>query len=234
MCLSRHITHLHKITTRAYYDTYVKQVNEGLCKFCNGGVTFNSIGQGYAMACKNCYSLIAKEKRNKLRNDLVKFETFKQKVSENQKNIWKKRRLKKHKPYGWWKTQSIEQKQRIQLKIIMTTLGLSEKDIQITFPYNPEEFKNYRNDVNTYTRKTYNLFRNNIDPKNLRGSNWQLDHKFSVKAGFLLDIPPSLIAHYTNLEIIPRRNNAVKNMRCSVSQITMLTNAFKNILGWNI
>jgi hypothetical protein len=92
MALSRHITHSHNMKIRIYYDDYVINGNKGLCKFCkNGPTTFNNLGKGYAVSCIECNSLMAIEKREKLRNDVEKFDKFISKVKRNQKNIWKGR-----------------------------------------------------------------------------------------------------------------------------------------------
>lgn len=56
----------------------------------------------------------------------------------------------------------------------------------------------------------------------LRGKNgkpgaFQLDHKISISYGFLHNIPPDIIGHFCNLEMIPWESNVKKNFRCSIS-----------------
>ena len=41
--LTYHITHIHKITKKDYYDTYLKTENEGLCKYCGNQTKFYKI-----------------------------------------------------------------------------------------------------------------------------------------------------------------------------------------------
>lgn len=37
----------HKISSKDYYDTYIKQKDEGICKICKGPTPFRGINQGY-------------------------------------------------------------------------------------------------------------------------------------------------------------------------------------------
>lgn len=38
--LTYHITHIHKITKKDYYDTYLKIENDSLCKYCGNQIKF--------------------------------------------------------------------------------------------------------------------------------------------------------------------------------------------------
>lgn len=63
---------------------------------------------------------------------------------------------------------------------------------------------------------------NSLHNSHLRGhsrdqSAFSLDHKFSIKAGFLQNIPPFIIGHISNLEFIPNKENSRKRDKCSVS-----------------
>ena len=46
-----HVKRIHHITVKDYYDTYIKQPNEGLCINCGKPTTFYSMTQGYAQTC---------------------------------------------------------------------------------------------------------------------------------------------------------------------------------------
>lgn len=46
---------------------------------------------------------------------------------------------------------------------------------------------------------------------------FQLDHKFSIVQGFLNNIPPFIIGHISNLEMLPSRLNNSKGSNCSIS-----------------
>ena len=91
-------------------------------------------------------------------------------------------------------------------------------------------FENYRNDwewlfeskedyfifVRALTEKNYDLFKNRINPKNLKRS-WKanhLDHIYSVSQGFKDRINPFWIAHPCNLQMLKARENKKKNAKC--------------------
>ena len=51
--LSSHLRQTHKIKSQKYYDTYLKQENEGTCLTCNNKTTFQNIKNGYAKFCSS-------------------------------------------------------------------------------------------------------------------------------------------------------------------------------------
>lgn len=59
-----------------------------------------------------------------------------------------------------------------------------------------------------------------------RSTFWHLDHIFSVKQGFLLDVEPEIIASPVNLRIISRSQNCSKQDRCDIT-LEKLCNEYK-------
>ena len=51
---------------------------------------------------------------------------------------------------------------------------------------------------------------------------YHLDHKFSIIEGFKQNIPPYIIGHINNLEMITGRNNLVKNRKCSIDKDVLI------------
>ena len=51
--LSSHLRQTHKIKSREYYDTYLKQENDGTCLTCNNKTIFQNIKNGYAKFCSS-------------------------------------------------------------------------------------------------------------------------------------------------------------------------------------
>lgn len=51
--LSSHLRQTHKIKSQEYYDTYLKQENDGICLTCNNKTTFQNIKNGYAKFCSS-------------------------------------------------------------------------------------------------------------------------------------------------------------------------------------
>jgi hypothetical protein len=74
----------------------------------------------------------------------------------------------------------------------------------------------YRNRVAVRTERTYNLFKEEINPQNLpRGKcgvpgAWQLDHITSVREGFEKRIPVEVISAKGNLQMLPWLENVRK------------------------
>lgn len=70
--------------------------------------------------------------------------------------------------------------------------------------------------VRALTERNYNLFKSQINPKNLKRS-WKanhLDHIYSVSQGFKDGINPFWIAHPSNLQMLKARENKKKNAKC--------------------
>ena len=63
--------------------------------------------------------------------------------------------------------------------------------------------------INSEKRSGYN--QGNDDP-------YQLDHQFSISKGFENSIPPYIIGHICNLEMLPSKINARKSSQCSISK----------------
>jgi len=81
------------------------------------------------------------------------------------------------------------------------------------------EYKMYLHKVQTLTRKTYALYEDEINPlkhprrrAGVEGA-YHLDHIISIRHGFDNDIPPDVIAHKDNLQMMPWRDNIVKGKK---------------------
>lgn len=80
--------------------------------------------------------------------------------------------------------------------------------------------------------KTITMYRNNIqfiNPNNLKRGikSYHIDHKFSLKQGYLLGLPIEVITHPVNLEMIYYKDNLVKQDTCSISIEELLNNILK-------
>tara|TARA_R110000868_G_scaffold401767_1_gene677424 strand:- start:1289 stop:1873 length:585 start_codon:yes stop_codon:yes gene_type:complete len=82
----------------------------------------------------------------------------------------------------------------------------------------------YKNTVDRITRESWIYHYNKINPNNLsRGCEYELDHMYSKHQGFLNNVPPEVIGHYSNLQMIPRRSNRVKYNKCSITLEDLFT-----------
>jgi len=86
--LSKHIRDTHKdIKIKKYYDTYLKKEGEGMCIGCGNVTNFVNINVGYHKMCSS-RKCACTYNRAKLKKDPIKFETFRNNVSNNMKHLW--------------------------------------------------------------------------------------------------------------------------------------------------
>ena len=96
----------------------------------------------------------------------------------------------------------------------------------------PKELKSawdlYKEKVENITTRNWKKHHSKINPNNLpRGQEYELDHKFSKTEGFLNNVPPEVIGHYANLELISKNENRSKRTKCSIT-LTALYEAIKS------
>jgi len=87
----------------------------------------------------------------------------------------------------------------------------------------PKESKSdwefYREQVTNFTSLSWKFYQHLINPAGLiRGKEYELDHMFSITEGFLQEIPPEIIGHFANLELIPKETNRTKRTKCSITK----------------
>lgn len=264
--LSKHITNNHKIKIKDYYDSYIKQPDEGACKYCNNPTRFCGI-DGYKLLCisSDCRSKAAKDRRKSMREDVEKQRKFAEKVKQNQTEIWKKRKetgedkkifektgkttsdncsnmtieerrekfgwinklsqeqrqqkidtLLKTGAHLWWKTSTTEQRKRCVSKRTATMIQSNIELVELV-KSNSGNWVLYREVVDRLSNASYFINKDIIDPDGIRGKEWHLDHKYSVKAGFINNVDPRIIANIHNLQLIKGSENSKKGMRCSIT-----------------
>ena len=62
---------------------------------------------------------------------------------------------------------------------------------------------------------------------------WSIDHKYSIKQGFLNKIDPQIIGSIINLEIIKLYENSIKHSKCSIELDKLISEYnlfYKNII----
>jgi len=71
--LVNHILHSHKyISTKEYYDKFLKKKNEGFCKVCNKRTTFYTMVRGYATFCSGACANKDPSVRKKIESTCIK------------------------------------------------------------------------------------------------------------------------------------------------------------------
>jgi hypothetical protein len=81
-----------------------------------------------------------------------------------------------------------------------------------------DEFAKYKNLVNRYTNESLLFYKDLIENIDLRSFDFHLDHKYSIKMGFINDIDAKIIGSIINLEIIPSQINNSKRANCSITK----------------
>lgn len=85
----------------------------------------------------------------------------------------------------------------------------------------------YKRKVDKLTKQTYKLYKKEIDPYNLRSRDYHLDHKYSIKDGFINEIPAEIISSKYNLQIISASENSSKQSKSKIT-IEELYKKYKN------
>jgi hypothetical protein len=77
------------------------------------------------------------------------------------------------------------------------------------------EFLLYSDKVRKLTEKTFK--HEYIDNKELRGKGYHLDHKLSIRSGYDQGVPPEMVAHVCNLEMVSSEYNASKGAKSTLT-----------------
>lgn len=73
----------------------------------------------------------------------------------------------------------------------------------------------YMLEVENHTKDSWYYSYSRINPDGLeRGKEYHLDHIYSRKAGYDNNIPPNIIGHWTNLRLLPAKENNGKSSDC--------------------
>ena len=140
-------------------------------------------------------------------------------IKKKQKNHHRNINYLKEKYPDAWREIYLEVSEKYRKR--MEELGIwIEKDII-------DDFKKYKSLVNRYTDKSLLFYSDLVENLELRSREFQLDHKYSIKMGFINNIPPEIIGSIVNLEILPAKLNNSKKEKCSISK-NQLLQEYKN------
>lgn len=233
---------------RKVYHYINKIIDIPSCKSCNGEVKYARIKDGYRSYCSDKCVKSSEEYYEKwLKSVSVKMEIAQEKrkktleskygefyndiIQNNRKNSMKKK-------YG------------VSNSFQILEIKKKRKDVLLE-KYNDENFNNPDKTRKTRIKngtqindeiidgfidykkivmnKTLTIYRNNqklINPQNLKRSkkDYHLDHLFSIKQGFLQNIPIEIISHPCNLQMIYYKDNLKKQDECWISKDDLLNN----------
>lgn len=69
---SNHINKIHKISSKDYYDKYLKKENEDVCLICKNKTTFFNLSHGYRTYCSTKCAMSDKNTKNKIKETCLK------------------------------------------------------------------------------------------------------------------------------------------------------------------
>lgn len=98
---------------------------------------------------------------------------------------------------------------------------------------NRTAYELYESRVNRITEYNYRNYKEKINPNNYkraRTNGYHLDHKFSKQEGFLQGIAPEIIGHWSNLQMLPAKENRLKYSACSINKEELIEN-YKYIIS---
>ena len=85
-----------------------------------------------------------------------------------------------------------------------------------------DEWNQYRDLCTYYTKET--VFDHNIKDIEYRSILFHLDHRYSIKQGFLDEIDPKIIGSIVNLQMLPAKVNCSKKEKCDITIKQLLRN----------
>jgi hypothetical protein len=111
-------------------------------------------------------------------------------------------------------------------KVFKTKFGYEYSEFLAKQP----EFRKYYNEVRNITSKNLKKYKHifkNLDKLGRCGDTgkFQVDHNFSIKRGFELNITPHLIGHPSNLRVITWEENLIKSNSCNISLDNLINEA---------
>ena len=118
--------------------------------------------------------------------------------------------------HAWWKNATDDEKRVVVYKR-MATMTKASNDMILFANQHPDDYAAYAAAVWSVTTMSYFKHKDQIDPDGKRSKDWHLDHKFSVKAGFIYNVSPEIIGHVANLELLPAYDNLSKCAKCSIT-----------------
>ena len=140
-----HLRRKHSISVKDYYDTYIKQENDGKCKTCGKETSFRGIVEGYSKYCSSkCANLDPEVQEKMKQNSLKKFGVEHPLQSKEVKEKVKQTNIEKYGVDSYMKTEAfrkkaiesikseevIEKRKQTNLERYGVELPFQSKDIQ--------------------------------------------------------------------------------------------------------
>ena len=228
---------------RKVYHYINKQTHIPSCKECGNEVKYKRLVDGYSEYCSDKCVKVSEDYHKKWKetwkknNSDGKFidkrnETLTEKYGSTFNNFIKEKRkqsnLKKYGVENVFQIDKIKKRRKETLKQKYGSENFNNTDkTRTTRIYNQtqiddekiDSFIDYKKIVTNRTNTIYRNNKKNINPKDLTRSikQYHLDHIYSIKQGFLNNLPLSIITHPCNLHLIHYKVNLKKQDNCWIS-----------------
>lgn len=162
-------------------------------------------------------SATIKDNNSKLTKEQLKDRYgWQNRLTKEELDHWKNEVMLKTGYHSWWQNATDEQKLEVVKKRISTMIQTEIMLVEQCIANQTDQSKYYQA-VSYITEMNYHRYKSVIDPHNKRGNGYHLDHRFSIKAGFVNKVSPAVIGHHRNLELLPAEQNMKKNAKCSIT-----------------
>jgi len=220
-----------KLFQMAYHELYLEKTNQPvMCPVCSNVLKFKGLKLGYAKNCSyscrnNNIETINKSKETTRK----KYGTEYASQSTIFRNIVKETCIEKYSVDNVFKDPNIQRKQRQTVletygvtnvsksQTILEKIRKSHEETGLWIPLvELSDLQKYRAEVKSITARSYHDYYYKINPNNLLRSRYEyhVDHIYSVEEGFKNKVPPEIIGHWTNLQMLWHLDNSRKNTKC--------------------
>ena len=195
----------------AVYCIHQNKIDIPMCAICENNVTYRGFKKGYGKTCSSrCQSEYAASKTfSKLTNE-EKTILFKKQKETRKKNV-----LKKYGVDNVMKVKEIASENHKKMRQTNIDSGR-----WLNYDNIGNDYKTYYKKVWYITNKQNTGILENIEKRGhitIEGS-YHLDHKYSIKQGFIDNIPVWVIGDICNLEMILGKHNLSKQEKCSITK----------------
>lgn len=134
--LSAHINFIHSLSSKNYYDKYLKSSHEGICENenCENNTSWFALSTGYRRFCSdicaNTSKIRIEEERERMIKKHLNDPDLREKISKNNKEFWNKPENKikaSNHSKKIWKNKEIRNKRILSLKRTSSTKEYREK-----------------------------------------------------------------------------------------------------------
>lgn len=115
---------------------------------------------------------------------------------------------------------------------IKQKLSERNKEWQALNPKDRTLMEQYYSAVRLITKQNWYEHFYFINPEKLqRSRDLHLDHIYSINEGFKNSVPPEIIGHWTNLRLIPKKENSSKGSNCHKTKEQLYADYYRVIQG---